>query len=215
MKHILFIRYASAVGGRCPRLPQLLVLSLFVLLVLTGCTSISVEHNPGDEQSDRADSEIAASTMRTQWRELLEDSNPLQIAYLMKDLVDSTTASYLRYGQRVIVAEWRNANQQQGTEIPGSQIAAAVNEWNSSQWPVIDAHRDNLGYAYRRVSETGYFGEDMLGDMRALMDHYDRVYDQVFQPMGSVSQYQQLLFDLESDTETISRDYLQTLRSYE
>ncbi len=190
-------------------------LLIAAFLAFTSCTSIAVEHTPGDERSDIADSEIAASTMRTQWRELIEDSNPVQIAFFMKDLVDSTTASYIRYGQRVIVAEWRSANQQQGNEVPGSQIAAAVRDWNRTQLPVLSAHRDNLGYAYRRVSETGYFGEDMLQAMRLLMDHYDRINDQVFEPVGSVGQYQQLLYDLESDSETVARDYLATLRSYQ
>lgn len=192
-----------------------LLLLLAAFLAVASCTSISVEHTPGDERSDMTSSEITASTMRTQWRELIEDSNPLQIAFLMKDLVDSTAASYIRYGQRVIVAEWRSANQQQGSEVPASQIAAAVRDWNRTQLPVLKAHRDNLGYAYRRVSETGYFGEDMLQTMRMLMDHYDRIYDQVFEPVGSVAQYQQLLYDLESDSDVVARDYLATLRSYQ
>jgi hypothetical protein len=191
------------------------LLALLLLGTLTACAGFSIEHNPGDERSDMTDSEITASTMRTQWRELIEDSNPLQIAFLMKDLVDSTTASYIRYGQRVIVVEWRDASQQQGGQVPAAQIADAVRDWNRTQWPLLRAHRDNLGYAYRRVSETGYFGEDMLSAMRALMDHYDRVYDQVFEPTGSAAQYQQRLYDLESATETAARDYLATLRSYQ
>lgn len=172
--------------------------ALVLILLLNSCVKIQT----GQSLDEAVESnEIRAKEIRIQWRaELDRTSDDKDRALLVKNRIDSTAATIIRYGFNV-AGEWHKGNDGRGAPIEASEMRQVVNSWVAAQKPYLMAFEDNIEYGIRLVGETrkyGRFSEEAYNLFDSLASQYYNTYSSVFYPNDNVSSYEENLFSAQS-----------------
>lgn len=187
-------------------------LALGLLLLLAGC-GVTVQTGPEDEQRQEEVSDYRARQIRSEWADRIRSASPIQKAELMKTLVDSVAASYLRYG-RGVADDWDAANEHQGAAVPSSEMRDMIQRSNKSQAAIFKAYEDVLEHAMAEIRETYTFDQQTLNLLDEYADHFYKVNSAVFYPANTAEEYRSQIDDLQATTERMSEAIATNLRRY-
>ena len=156
---------------------------------------------------------MRAKDFRINWANRFSEASPVRKAELLKNLIDSVSVRYLRYGYRV-VDEWRQGNAGRGTDIPDSEMREVVTRWNEDEQPVIDAYEDVMEYSMNEIKRTNHFDSGIIKSYERNIEHFYKINSGVFFPSGTVDDYEFRLDELKADQEDMSSSLTGELDNY-
>ena len=130
--------------------------------------------------------------MRSEWSERLEPLTTQAKARMLVSLIDSTTANFIRYGYQV-ADRWRSTNDELGRGQSGAAVRAMIERGIRGEMPVLDAYGDMAKYALDEVRYSGQLGAAAEEMLARYVDFLDEVFQAVFDPVGTVNDYEDSL----------------------
>lgn len=188
------------------------VLVLLALTVVSGC-GVTIQTGPEDQQRLTEVSDTRAREIRADYAERIRTAGPVQKAEILKTLVDSVSAAYFRYGERM-ADDWQRGNQERGTEIPASEMRQLVERSNESQRPIFGAYEDILDLGMEEITREGQLDRTTLQLLDGFRNQFYKNYSAVFLPSGDVNRYRTELSGARDDTEKQSWELGEDLRRY-
>jgi uncharacterized protein YceK len=188
-------------------------ITICLAAALIGCQSIKIHTGPPTDEESIAYSTERGSKIRSEWTDRLRGISVPQQAVLLKTFMDSTSASYMRYGFQ-IANKWRDESDRRGSEIPVADIRQMIENSTRTDLPLFEAYEDVLEYGLDGIRESRFFErrtEEMLLRYR---DHYLDVYSAVFYPNGDREEFEDRLRTLQRQSENLSLDLEEVLRRY-
>ena len=182
-------------------------LRLLVVLLAVGFFAGCVNIQTGSETPDQLEESAAnrGKDFRVTWVNRFTGATPVEKADMLRDLVDSLSANYLRYGYKV-AGDWRSGNEVRGQLIADSEIRDIIDRSNQSQQPLMKAYEDVMEYSLQQIKDSKFFGASTVTLMQ---DHIDQFYDvnsAVFYPSGTVDDYEYRLDGAKKAAESVSRE---------
>ena len=189
---------------------------MFVVILLglwvNGC-GVTIQTGPEDKQRLAEVSDTRAREIRSEYSERIRAADPMQKAEILKTLVDSVSANYFRYGERV-ADDWDAGNQARGAETPASDMRSMVERSNESQRSIFAAYEDVVDLAMEEMKIDRVFDQSSMELLEKFRGQFFKNYSIVFYPSGSASQYRDAVYDAQSETEKQSRELQDDLRRY-
>ncbi len=182
------------------------------LLFLAGC-GITIQTGPEDEQRRTEVSGSRAKQVRGEYATLFQGANSKAIAGHVKNLIDSVSANYSRYGLQM-VSEWRAGNQGRGAPVPDTEIRDLISRSNQSQQELLGAYEDIVELGISRIKELREFDQHSLGLLDQFAQQFYEVRSTVFFPSGTVGQYELDVSNAQSELERSSRELELDLQRY-
>jgi hypothetical protein len=179
-----------------------------------GCSSLKVHTGPQTDEEATQESTDRGRQIRTEWANRLRAATVPEKALLMRTLVDSTSALYIRYGFRV-ADKWRDESNRRGVDVPIADIRQMVEVSNRTEEPILEAYEDVLEYGIEEILESRYFELDTEELLTGFRDHFLQVRSAVFYPNGSREDFELRLQSLRTRTEELSFDLGEELRRFE
>ena len=180
-------------------------LTVLVPTIMTlACSSIHIKTGPPTDTELTQESEDRGRQLRIKWSDQLQQASPVQQASMMRSMIDSTTAQFVRFGYQVLDM-WRTESDRRGTQLTAKEVREAIERTNQFDMPLLDAYEDVLEFGVELVISGKFFDsqvKDKLMDYRNL--YYD-VYSAVFFPSGGLEEYERKLVDLEANTRQTSQ----------
>lgn len=187
-------------------------LAVLGLLLLTGC-GVTIQTGPEDEQRQEEVADYRAKEIRSEWADRIRAASPVQKAEIFKNLVDSVSAGYLRYG-RGLADDWDAANDHRGTPVPGSEMRDLIQRSNETQAAVFAAYEDVLEHALGEIRETFTFDQQTLDLLDRYAEQFYKVNSIVFYPPETAEDYRSQIDNLQAATERMSDELASNLRRY-
>ncbi|MCM2272457.1 MAG: hypothetical protein NDJ18_07895 [candidate division Zixibacteria bacterium] len=187
-------------------------LAAVLLLFLAGC-GITIQTGPEDEQRRTEVSETRAKQVRGEYATLFQGANSRAIAGHVKNLIDSVSANYSRYGLQM-VAEWRAGNQGRGAPVQDTEIRDLISRSNQSQQALLGAYEDIVELGISRIKELREFDEHSFALLDQFAQKFYEIRSTVFFPSGTVDQYELEVSNAQSGLERASRELDRDLQRY-
>lgn len=191
-----------------------LIIVICLAAALTGCRSIKIHTGPPTDEEATQESADRGRQIRIEWANRLRTASVPEKASLMRTLVDSTSALYIRYGFRV-ANMWRDESDRRGVEVPVADIRQMVEVSNQTEEPILEAFEDVLEYGIAEILESRYFEPDFEAMLTGFRDHFLQVRSAVFYPNGSREDFELRLHTLRTRTEELSLELAEKLRRFE
>jgi len=187
------------------------ILAIGLLVISLGTLSCGITIKTGQTTEEAvASSETRARGIRANWARWVDNAEPKEVAYILKDYIDSTSMSLLSYGWR-LEEKWREGNAGRGEAIPDSEMRKIIDAWVTRDRPILEAWEDNIEYAWELIRRQAYYGQPEMSAIKEVIDQYYGVYSGVMFPKGTVEDYSDRLRLLQSETESISQSLSQEL----
>jgi len=183
-------------------------------IMTLACSSIHIKTGPPTDTELTQESEDRGRQLRIKWSDQLQQASPVQQASMMRSMIDSTTAQFVRFGYQVLDM-WRTESDRRGTQLTAKEVREAIERTNQFDMPLLDAYEDVLEFGVELVISGKFFDsqvKDKLMDYRNL--YYD-VYNAVFFPSGGLEDYERKLGDLEANTRQTSQFLAEELIRYQ
>lgn len=180
--------------------PTLLVPTFMAL----ACSSIHINTGPPTDTELTQASEDRGRQLRIQWSDRLQQASPVQQATMMRGMIDSTTAQFIRFGHQVLDM-WRTESDRRGTQLTAKEVREAIERTNQFDMPLLDAYEDVLEFGVDLVISDGFFDSQVKDKLTDYRDLYYGVYSAVFFPNGDLEEYERKLRDLETSTRQTSQ----------
>lgn len=177
---------------------------LLPTIMVLACSSIHIKTGPPTDTELTQESEDRGRQLRIKWSDRLQQASPVQQASMMRSMIDSTTAQFVRFGYQVLDM-WRTESDRRGTQLTAKEVREAIERTNQFDMPLLDAYEDVLEFGVELVISDKFFDsqvKDRLMDYRNL--YYD-VYNAVFLPNGGLEEYERKLRDLEANNRQTSQ----------
>jgi len=184
------------------KLVALWLAALAILLAVFGCVNVQTGSESPDQLEDSAANR--GRDFRVTWVNRFTGVTPIEKATMLRELVDSLSASYLRYGYDV-ARDWRSGNDVRGQLIQDSEIRQVIDKSNASQRPLMKAYEDVLEYSLQQIKESKFFGSDTEDLMQKHIDGFYEVHSSVFYPSGTVNDYEYRMDEARKAEESLSR----------
>jgi hypothetical protein len=178
------------------------------------CSSIHIQTGPPTDTELTQESEDRGRQLRIKWSDQLQQASPVQQASMMRSMIDSTTAQFVRFGYSVLDM-WRTESNRRGSQLTAKEVREAIERSNQFDMPLLDAYEDVLEFGVELVTSGSFFDspfKDKLTDYRNL--YYD-VYNAVFFPDGGLEDYERKLGDWEANTRLTSQTLAEELIRYQ
>lgn len=190
----------------------LALLSAGTVLALLGC-GVTIQTGGEDTQRLTEVSEVRAKEIRTEYAQRLRAASPVQKAAIIKTLVDSVSAAYFQYGERM-ADDWQRGNQERGAEIPAGDIRTLIERSNESQRPVFGAYEDVLDLGMEEIAREGQLDQRTVQRLDEYRNQFYKNYSAVFYPSGDLQRYRAGILDAQNETERMSRELFDELKRY-
>ena len=190
---------------------RIIFTGLAVLFIGLAC--VKIETGPETGEQSRETSELRARDFRVNWANRFSASSPFKKAVLLKDLIDSVSVQYIRYGYRV-VDEWQQGNTGRGTVIADSEMREVVTRWNEDEQPVIEAYEEVMEYSLNEIKRTNHFDSGVIQLLEQNIEHFYKINSGVFLPSGTVDDYEFRLEELRVEQEDLSSRLAEKLVKY-
>ena len=187
-----------------------LILPLAMLFVVQGCVKIETGSSPEERQ---ASAELRAKRIRAEWADRIHNSSPAQIADMTAGLIANIAEQYLDYGNRV-AGQWREAIEGRRQDVSADEMRRMVELWTKDEKPVLVANEDNIEYGVGRLKETGYLTPAGVESLDSAVSAYYELYSAVFYPAGSVTEYEDRLFERESAIKRLLEQFRSDLGAF-
>jgi len=184
------------------------------MIMALACSSIHIQTGPPTDTELTQESEDRGRQLRIKWSDRLQQASPVQQASMMRGMIDSTTAQFVRFGYQVLDM-WRTESDRRGTQLTAKEVREAIERTNQFDMPLLDAYEDVLEFGVELVISGKFFDsrvKDRLMDYRNL--YYD-VYNAVFLPNGGLEEYEWKLRDLETNNRQTSQLLGEELNRYQ
>ena len=192
-------------------LRSILIIALSPLMVVVACIKIQTGPQTADEAKES--SEVRGKGFRVEWATRLDAASPREKINLVRTLIDSVGASYLRYGRNVS-EQWRQGSAGRGEAIKDTEMQAIVQRWNEGQQPVMKAYEEVIEKGLDQIDRTRAFDRRVLDKLAELRDHFYKVYATVFFPRGTTDTYNEKLDLLARDGQRIGTELDQEMNRY-
>ena len=186
------------------RMNSRILLSLALLLALTGCSAVTVETGPRSKEAATSASSDQAGNIRSIWADRFANADPVQAASYYKLFVDSTSGRYLNFAGDVI-STWRGEEDRQGRELPPEMIGDMIDRSLTTSQPIFSAYDDVESLGWRHVRDSAYFNPETMGLLSEMHEQYLGIRDFVFNPRGTLQEYRAGVETKRVDLEDLSR----------
>jgi hypothetical protein len=181
-------------------------MGIFVfLLPLIFSACVNIETGPESKEQRTETSETRARDFRVAWVNRFDPAPPVEQALLLKDLLDSVSVKYLRYGRR-IADEWYKGNTGRGQPVPDSEMRQMVTAWNETEQPILEAYEETVEYSIGKIKEAAFFDGDVIKLLRENIELFYEIRSGVFYPTGTLKDYEYRLDDLENRRTNLSEN---------
>ncbi len=182
-------------------------------MLFISCSAIKIETGQTQEEAIES-AEVQAKQIRVDWANRLQQAEPVEMARLLIQYIDTVMTNNVAYGLNVVAEQWRQGNAGRGEDVPDSEIREMVGIWTETQQPIMAAYEDNIEYGLQRIKEPGYFDQSFLNLLNQFVDQHYKVYSAVFYPSGNVEEYENSLDRIQRETETLSSQLTAELDRY-
>jgi len=186
-------------------------LALLLPFIFSAC--VNIETGPESKEQRTETSELRARDFRVDWVNRFNPAPPVEQALLLKDLLDSVSVKYLRYGRR-IADEWYQGNTGRGQPVPDTEMRQVVAAWNESEEPLLDAYEETVEYSIGKIKEAAFFDGDVIKLLRENIELFYEIRSGVFYPTGVVKDYEYRLDELNSRRTNLSENLDYELSRY-
>jgi len=190
-----------------------LLSAVISLLTFSACSSINIKTGPPTDVELTQQSEDRGRDFRIRWSDQLQQASPVQQATMMRSMLDSTTAQFVRFGYQVLDM-WRTESADRGVQLTPDEVRAAIEQANQFDLPLLEAYEDVLEFGIDLIVSGSFFdspAKDRFTEYRNL--YYD-VYNAVFYPKGALEDYGRLLQDTEVQISQVSEACGEELSRY-
>ncbi len=185
-----------------------LIVSFLLAIGATGCVKIETGFTPEEAaQSSRE----AADRIRGDWASKIRQATPVQMAGMLVDYYFTVTNSYFRFGHET-VSNWSENEKRLGREVTDAEIQKMIDDWLSTQKPVLSAYTDNINLTYNLIVESAFFHQVFLDRLVEIGDQYRVTMEIVFQPRGTLEDYEYRLEQVKYETETVGERAREALK---
>ena len=87
-----------------------------------------------------------------------------------------------------------------------------VTRSNQTQEPLTQAYEESIDYALEQIKLSQGVDPSLIKELEGYRDHYYKVYNGVFFPKGTEAEYENLLNDLRTEGEQMSRHLDESIR---
>ncbi len=189
---------------------MLKVLSAVILTLATiSCIKVNIQSETPERRTQA--SELQGKDFRVQFAERMRNTTPAQKFEMTRNLIDSVTANYLRYGRNV-AEQWRQASAGRGQVVSDAEMRDVITNTNLTQQPLTQAYEESIDYGIEQIKLSQGIDPTLLKQLQDYRDHFYKVYNGVFFPKGTVTEYDGRLSDLQTDGETMSRKMADAVR---
>ncbi|MBN1211559.1 MAG: hypothetical protein JXA92_03200 [candidate division Zixibacteria bacterium] len=169
------------------------ILALFLIII--GISCVKIETGPESKEQRTETSELRARDFRVNWVNRFNPVPPVEKALLLKDLLDSVSVRYLRYGRRV-ADEWYQGNTGRGQPVPDTEMRQVVSTWNETEQPLLDAYEETVEYSIGKIKEAAFFDGEVIKLLRENIELFYEIRSGVFYPSGTLEDYEDRLDEL-------------------
>lgn len=187
------------------------LVALALSFAVFGCVKVQTGSETPDQLVDSA--ATRGRDFRVTWVNRFTGVTPIEKATMLRELVDSLSASYLRYGYNV-ARDWRSGNDVRGQLIPDSEIRQVIDKSNASQRPLMKAYEDVLEYSLQQIKESRFFRSDTEDLMQRHIDGFYEVHSSVFYPSGTVNDYEYRMDEARKAEESLGRELAVDVEGY-
>jgi len=160
---------------------------LCVTVLFLGC-GVKIDTGPSTTAEVAQSTEMQAKQFRAEWGERLRLAEPLAKAMMVKQLIDSVSNNYLRYGQN-IADEWREGNRGRGAEVSDSEIREIVERSVAGQRPLFLAYEDVVEQGMLEIKRALFLDPQSTEQLETYANYLYDVYTAVFLPQGSYESF--------------------------
>jgi hypothetical protein len=183
-------------------------LVLFVMLPATvwmglSCRSINIKTGPPTDTELTRQSEDRGREFRVMWSERLQQASPVQQALMMRTMLDSTTAQFIRFGYQVLDM-WKVESDRRGVQLTPDEVRTAIEQANQFDLPVLEAYEDVVEFGIDLITTSEFFDSPARDRLTEYRNLYYEVYNSVFYPRGGLQDYERELQAQEAEIAGVS-----------
>lgn len=184
-----------------------LVIVLLTVSVITGTGCVKFEAGQSAKE-ERVSQQYRAKKIRSEFASGVQGGTKQGVAQILVRTVEAVTSQYLNFGRKV-GDQWHEGNRGRGTDIPAAEMLKVVNGWIDKEKPILLANEDNIEYAasYLKREFLLHRLEEQLID--SLVGGYYNVYNAVFYPSGTVTDYLNEIDDQDASARQIFSEFRQ------
>ncbi len=187
--------------GMGKRLFYVITIAFVALTAGNGCKAIKIESGG---QEAVALSEVKAKKIQVQWARQIENATPRETVLLLKQLIDTSAARLLYLGEQ-FAKEWRRGNVNRGEDIPDTRMREVIAATTERDIPIFQAWEDNIDFAWRKLKKSNEISDTIMDKINQMINQYDRVYSVVMFPNGTVRDYEDNIFSVAGEMQSLSR----------
>ena len=185
--------------------------AVILAMVMLGCVKVQLQSETPQRRTEV--SEGQGKDFRVQFAERMRNLPPTQKFNMTRLLIDSVTVNYLRYG-RNIADQWRQASDGRGQAVSDVEIQNLVSNSNKTQEPLTQAYEESIDYGIDQIKQSQGVDPSLVGELESYRDYYYKLYNGVFFPKGTRSDYENRLSDLETEGSQISKRLSDAARQF-
>ena len=106
----------------------------------------------------------------------------------------------------------RQASAGRGQVVSDAEMRDVITNSNLTQQPLTQAYEESIDYGIEQIKLSQGIDPTLLKQLQDYRDHIYKVYNGVFFPKGTVTEYDGRLSDLQTDGETMSRKMADAVR---
>ncbi len=185
------------------------LLALLGLVLTAGCVKIQTQSETPERRTEAAD--LQGKDFRVTFAESLRRASAGQKFALTKNLIDSVSANYLRYGAN-IADQWHQAAEARKQPVTDVEMRDLVTRSNQTQEPLTQAYEESIDYGIDQIKLSQGVDPTLTKELESYRDHFYKVYNGVFFPKGTEAEYENRLSDLRSEGAQMSRQLDDAIR---
>jgi hypothetical protein len=182
---------------------------LFGIASIVACSAVRIETGQTREEAVESSEDLARG-IRAEWATRIKSVSPTEIAALEADLIGQVVDIYVGFGRRV-AEQWHEAESGRGEVVAAEEMRKMIDLWVEREWPILKAREDNIEYGADRLREDGIVSESALEAVNKLVLHMYEVYNAVFFPMGTLSDYEVGLDRAHQEAQRLMQQYRQLI----